>query len=251
MQIQDLLTEFAPELFNRIEPRRVGGKPDQFNLGQQCERVNYLLMGMDRPIIPDDVDLVYLALVGLVDLTEQVTNASASNDMISQLQGPSGAGIEGGDHAPLLGRRAVPIRQGNGSGRLFTPVGRRVRPTLIAHLIDEDRDRTSFGGGNHVQDAQQMRFFGAILWIGAIVLWPPTAQANAVAPQAFPDAGQVLETRQKRKGLLDRVQTPASGGDLPGFPVGTRRATGRRYRDHAQTISRAAPPNAASGPARS
>ncbi len=57
MQIQDLLAEIPPELFNRIEPRRVGRKPDQFNLGQEFERVNHFLMGMDRPIIPDDVDL--------------------------------------------------------------------------------------------------------------------------------------------------------------------------------------------------
>src|SRR5260370_19495534 len=90
---------------------------------------------MDRPIIPDDVDLVYLALVGLVDLTEQVTNASASNDMISQLQDPSGAGIEGSDHAPLLGRRALPIRQGNGSGRLFRSEGHTAELHSLFKLV--------------------------------------------------------------------------------------------------------------------
>ncbi len=146
MQIQDLLAEIPPELFNRIEPRRVGRKPDQFNLGQEFERVNHFLMGMDRPIIPDDVDLVSLVLVGLMDLTEKVADASASKNMIGQLQDPSCAGIEGSDHAPLLGRRELPICQGNGSRRLLIPVGRGVRPTLIAHLIDEEGDPPPFGG---------------------------------------------------------------------------------------------------------
>ena len=208
-------------LFNRVEPRSVGGKPNQFNLRQQFERVKHLFVRMNRPIIPDDVDLLHL-LVGLMDLAEQVADASAPNEMIGQLQDLSGAGLKRADHAPLLGWGLLALGHRNGGRCLFTPVARGIRPTLLAHLIDEDRDLLALRTRHRSQHLQQMCFFGSIRRVRAVVVWPPPAQTNAVTPQALPDARQMLEMRQKGKGLLDRVQAPACGRDWPGRRIGRR-----------------------------
>src|SRR5438128_2465093 len=103
--------------------------------------------------------------------------------------------MQGSDHPPLLGWGVLAIGQRKRGRGLFTPIGRRLRPTLIAHLVDEDRDLLSLRTRHSCQHLQQMRFFGPIRRVRAVVLWPPLAQTDAVTPQALPDAGQMLEMR--------------------------------------------------------
>ncbi len=56
MHVQYILPQPAPQLLDRIEPRRIGRRPDRFDLRQQCQGCQHLRMLVDRPGILHDVD---------------------------------------------------------------------------------------------------------------------------------------------------------------------------------------------------
>jgi len=72
MQVNNLLTKFAPELFNGIEPRGTGGQLLQLSL--------HAAMLVERLVAHHEVDLLGLG-VGLIQLLQKGTNLSAPLDV--------------------------------------------------------------------------------------------------------------------------------------------------------------------------
>ena len=117
----------------------------------------------------------------------------------------------------VRGAGAAGQRRGRGSAQ--HPVGRGLRPAVIAHLVDEHQGNGPRLPRRGPQAALQVRDLGQVVRVGAVLLEASHAQPQSAALQHPPDPAQTVGGHGGDRDA-DGAQRPATG----------RRATRRRSR---------------------
>ena len=167
--LEHVLLEPAPEFLNGIEPGSVGRQPDGLQSGQGVERGQHVGMGVDGPVVLDQIDVPSIS-VPLIELAVERADLLASDDVVVAQVHLAGQRVERPDHAPELLLAAGPLGQRARRRGHQAPIGRRFRPARVAHLIQEACHDLVRGCGGLAQAGQQPRFFGEVGGIGAVLL---------------------------------------------------------------------------------
>ena len=135
MHVQDILTQPAPEFFDGIKPRRIGGQTNGVKAWILSQSRQHVWVGMNAPVVMNDVN-GFGARVSLVELGVKGDDLFATDDVVVEKVHPPGQGIQTADGAPL-GVVTISI----GLGWSDPPHPNRGRPSIEAKFIQKDRFR--------------------------------------------------------------------------------------------------------------
>lgn len=209
MQIVHLLSELAPELLDRVEPRSRGGQADGMQSRQAQQGLFDLLAVVNWPVIPNDKMLWASGYVRSIWRRKRLCDFPRDARIVQETE-LTRHRIQRTEHPIAL--RATPLALSQRSRGRGTPVGTRLRPTCVAHLIHKHDQGLLPVLCRFPQGCKQSLFFDPIGGIGAEVLRSSLAQADPTASQEQTDSGEAV-AMQEGEVLPNAPQGPAARWD--------------------------------------
>src|SRR5512135_2903031 len=212
VHLQHILTQPAPQLLDRVEPRRIRRQPHRLDPRPLLQGGHDVRVTMDRPVVLDRQQSRHVA-IGPVQLFIHRDDLGTSHDVAVEVVDLAGHRVERADDSPQAIGAPGPFRPRRRTGSGLGPIARRIGPAGIAHLVEEHQ-RYAVGRGRRLMQARvKILLFTEVLGIGAVVLGHPRTEANAAAFQATPHAAEGHP-----------VEDVAGGADGPQRPATRRRA---------------------------